>query len=172
MVSRRVGRAFSDLACGTGVPRPKELLTGGARVQVRLRSAPPASSMTVAAGQRAQVKVPSERKREVTLDPGDLCGHSGQRPRVRREPARTGRGPSPAPCGRSRRDDEDQGAAVPGVERNGSPADSHGNEGLPDCLDVSGRPTGTRPRSRTVLNGTGRPHGNLRIRSLSTGFPG
>ena len=25
-----------------------------------------------------------------------LCGHSGQKPRARREPARTGRGPSPA----------------------------------------------------------------------------
>ena len=33
-------------------------------------SAPPASSMTVAAGQRAQQKVPGERTREVMLDPG------------------------------------------------------------------------------------------------------
>ena len=34
-----------------------------------------------------------------TLDQGCLCGHSGQKPRARREPARTGRGPSPARCG-------------------------------------------------------------------------
>jgi hypothetical protein len=40
--------------------------------------------MTVAAGQRAQVKVPGERTREVTLDPGDLCGHSGQKTKARR----------------------------------------------------------------------------------------
>jgi hypothetical protein len=30
---------------------------------------------------------------------GCLCGHSGQKTRARREPARTGRGPSPATCG-------------------------------------------------------------------------
>jgi hypothetical protein len=48
--------------------------------------------------------VPGERTREVTLDPGDLCGHSGQKTRARPEPARTGRGPSPASCKvRSRR---------------------------------------------------------------------
>jgi hypothetical protein len=34
--------------------------------------------------------------------PWSLCGHSGQKPRARPEPARTGRGPSPARCGRSR----------------------------------------------------------------------
>jgi hypothetical protein len=33
-------------------------------------SAPPASSATVTAGQRAQVKVPGQRTREVTLDTG------------------------------------------------------------------------------------------------------
>jgi hypothetical protein len=33
-------------------------------------SAPPASSVTVTTGQRAQVYVPGERTREVTLDPG------------------------------------------------------------------------------------------------------
>jgi len=32
---------------------------------------------------------------------------------------------------------------------------SHGNERLPDCLDVFGQPTGTRSRSRTDLNTTG-----------------
>jgi hypothetical protein len=37
------------------------------------------------------------------LTPECLCGHSGQRPRARPEPARTGRGPSPARCGWSRR---------------------------------------------------------------------
>jgi len=41
--------------------------------------------------------VPGGRTR--ALDPGDLCGHSGQKTRARREPARTGRGPSPARCG-------------------------------------------------------------------------
>jgi len=33
------------------------------------------------------------------LSGGDLCTPSGQRPRARQEPARTGRGPSPARCG-------------------------------------------------------------------------
>jgi hypothetical protein len=37
-------------------------------------SAPPASSVTVTAGQRAQVKVTGERTREVTLDPGATAG--------------------------------------------------------------------------------------------------
>ena len=37
-------------------------------------SAPPASSMTVTAGQRAQQKVPGERTREVMLDPGASAG--------------------------------------------------------------------------------------------------
>jgi hypothetical protein len=45
--------------------------------------------------------VPGARTREVTLDPGDHCGHSGLKTRATREPARTGRGPSPTPCGRS-----------------------------------------------------------------------
>ena len=37
------------------------------------------------------------------LDPGDLCGHSGQKTRARPEPARTGRGPSPERYRRSLR---------------------------------------------------------------------
>jgi hypothetical protein len=54
-------------------------------------------------------KVPGKRTREVALDPGDLCRHSGQRPRAKPKPARTGRGPSPARCrrqlgGRTRKD--------------------------------------------------------------------
>ncbi len=36
--------------------------------------------MTVTAGQQARWKVPGERTREVALDPGDHCGHSGQIP--------------------------------------------------------------------------------------------
>ena len=64
--------------------------------------APPASSMTVAAGQRAWVKVPVERTREVTLDPGDLMGHSGQKQGPGRSLPGPGRGPSPAQYGRSR----------------------------------------------------------------------
>ena len=36
--------------------------------------APQASSVTVTVGQRAQVKVPGQRTRKVTLDPGDLYG--------------------------------------------------------------------------------------------------
>jgi hypothetical protein len=51
---------------------------------------------TTSTGERCLVNV-----REVALDPGDLCGHSGQGTRARPEPARTGRGPSPARCGRS-----------------------------------------------------------------------
>jgi hypothetical protein len=30
-----------------------------------------------------EVKLPGQRTREVALDPGDLCGHSGQKPRAR-----------------------------------------------------------------------------------------
>lgn len=33
--------------------------------------------------------MPGECTREATLDPGDLYGHSGQKPRARPEPART-----------------------------------------------------------------------------------
>jgi len=46
-------------------------------------------------------KVPGGRTREVALDPEDLYGHSGQKPRARQQPARTERGPSPAWWGRS-----------------------------------------------------------------------
>ena len=53
-------------------------LTGRGTGRARVRGmacevyvpAPPASSMTVTAGQRAQEKVPGERTREVMLDPG------------------------------------------------------------------------------------------------------
>jgi len=47
---------------------------------------------------------------------------------------------------------------------NGSHGGSHGNERLPDCLDVPGQPTGTRPKSRTVSNGPGHQYGHLRVR--------
>jgi hypothetical protein len=63
--------------------------------------APPASSMTVTAGQPAQVKLPGARTREVKLDPGASTG-TPVRKRARLEPARTGRRPSPARCRRSR----------------------------------------------------------------------
>ena len=63
-------------------------------------------------------KMPGQRTREVTLDPGDLCGHSGQKPRGRGEPARTDAGhprhgctPSP---GRLQRE---QAAVVQGLTR-------------------------------------------------------
>ena len=45
--------------------------------------------------------MPGLRTREVAC-PWSLCGHSGQKTRARREPARTGRGPSPARSGPSR----------------------------------------------------------------------
>jgi hypothetical protein len=51
--------------------------------------------MTVTAGQQAQACLANvHAKSRLTLS---LCGHSGQ-PRTRPEPARTGRGPSPARC--------------------------------------------------------------------------
>ena len=58
--------------------------------------------------------------RQVTLDAGELYGHSGQRPRARPEPARTGRGPSPAWCGGSR----DSGAGLVAYRHAPSPAGS------------------------------------------------
>src|SRR5437763_1616744 len=64
-------------------------------------SAPPASSMTVTAGQRAQEKAPGGRTREVMLDPGASANTPGQKPRARPEPAWTGRRPSPARCRRA-----------------------------------------------------------------------
>ena len=44
-----------------------------------------------------------DREGWLVSDPGMARSVSGQRPRARREPARTGRGPSPARCGQSRR---------------------------------------------------------------------
>jgi hypothetical protein len=41
----------------------------------------------------------------------------------------------------------------------GSHAGSHWDERLRDSLDVTGQPTGIRPRLRTDLNTAGRPHG-------------
>jgi len=68
---------------------------------LRVPARPSSINVTVTAGQRAQVKSPGERTREVTLDTRSLYGHSGQKPKAAREAARTGRGPSPARCGRS-----------------------------------------------------------------------
>jgi hypothetical protein len=75
--------------------------TGGA--ETAMLSAPPTPSITVTAGQRAQVEgVPDERTRKsrLILEPNGTLwpGDKGQT-----EPARTGRGPSPARCGWSRR---------------------------------------------------------------------
>ena len=56
-------------------------------------SAPLASSVTVTAGQRAHMKVPGERTREVTLDPGvsaDTSVRRGSR-RVRAQTTRKNR---------------------------------------------------------------------------------
>ena len=125
--------------------------------------------MTVAAGQRAQEKVPGERTREVAIDTGASTGTP-----VRNQ----GSGGSlPGPDaghplhGTGAHDDEDRGAEVPGVEREWEPRWEPRNERLPDCLDVPGQPTGTRPRSRTDLNGSGRPRGYLRVRRLRRRLP-
>jgi hypothetical protein len=50
------------------------------------------------------------------------------------------------------------------VEREWEPRWSHGDERLPESLNVPGWPIRTRPRSRTDLNTTGRPDRNLPIR--------
>ncbi len=73
-------------ACGRGWPAE--------------RTCPPLQSQARPCSQdnRNRRKSAGQRTREVTLDPG-ACGHSGQKPRARPEPARTGRGPSPARCG-------------------------------------------------------------------------
>jgi len=59
--------------------------------------APPASSMTVTAGQRAQVEdlVNVHAKSRLILEP---LRPLRSEDKARREPARTGRGPSPAQC--------------------------------------------------------------------------
>ena len=64
--------------------------------------APPASGMTVTVGQRAQVIVPGERTREVTLDPGDLMRALRSEDKGQAGACPDGRGPSPARCGWSR----------------------------------------------------------------------
>jgi hypothetical protein len=52
----------------------------------------------------------------------------------------------------------------PAVRRGaGSHAGSHANEQPSDDPDPPGQPGETSPRSRTDLNGAGRPHRNLRI---------
>ena len=48
----------------------------------------------------------------------------------------------------------------------GSHAGSHTDEQPSHDPDPPGQPEGTSPRSRTDLNGTGCPYGNLRIRTL------
>ena len=53
------------------------LRSGDGPLSVRAR--PSGLKRDLTAGQRAQVKLPGERTREVTLDPGDLYGHSGQK---------------------------------------------------------------------------------------------
>jgi hypothetical protein len=130
-------------------------------------SAPPASSVTVTVGQRVPHKVPAERTRQVTLDTGGLCGHSGQKPKGQAGacPDRT----RAIPCNMQ---------AVTTATRTRAPKSqassakgSHGNERLPECLDVPGQPTGTRPRSRTDLNQPGSRYGDLRIRRLEVRVP-
>jgi hypothetical protein len=104
--------------------------------------------------------------RDPPLERRSLCTPSSQKPRARHEPARTGRGPSPAMCG--------------GVT--GQISRSRGN-GLGAALGATGTNDfgylrtyansehGPIPRSRTVLNGSGRPHWNLRIRRLGVRVP-
>ena len=48
----------------------------------------------------------------------------------------------------------------------GSHGGSHADERLRVSADLREQRAGTRPRSRTVLNGSGRPRGYLRIRRL------
>jgi hypothetical protein len=97
-------------------------------------SAPPASSVTVPAGQPAQVERAGQGTREVALA-WSLCEHSGQKTKARLEPARAVRGPSPARCGRSpdlpphrRRTGRQQ--AQPGPSRSHSRHSATGSTGL------------------------------------------
>jgi hypothetical protein len=53
----------------------------------------------------------------------------------------------------------------------GSHAGSHGDERPSTSSDSRGQRAGTRPRSRTDLNGSGCPHGYLRIRRLGVRVP-
>jgi hypothetical protein len=54
---------------------------------------------TVKGTRRSFLTASQKRSSGPTLERRSLCTPSGQKPRVRREPARTGRGPSPARCG-------------------------------------------------------------------------
>ncbi len=58
------------------------------------------------------MKVSGERTREVTLDPGDLCGHSGQKPRARRSLPGPDAGHPLQAAGGHCGNDEDQGIKV------------------------------------------------------------
>jgi len=60
--------------------------------------------MTVPRNQHRRKGTGQRASREVTtLDPEDHCGHSALNQRARPETTRTGRGPSPATYGLSRR---------------------------------------------------------------------
>jgi hypothetical protein len=69
-----------------------------------------------------------------TLERRSLCTPSGQKPRARPQPARTGRGPSPAHCGRSR-----------GYQPSCAPADD-----VPVACPIGRSTPGTHGHSRTA----------------------
>jgi hypothetical protein len=119
-------------------------------------------------GTRRSFLKPLRRKhlRDPPLERRSLCTPSSQKPRARHEPARTGRGPSPAMCGgvtgqipRSR--GNDLGAALGAT----------GTNDFGFLRTYANSEHGPIPRSRTVLNGSGRPHWNLRIRWLEVRVP-
>jgi hypothetical protein len=68
------------------------------------------------------------------LDRGDHCRHSVSNQGLGRSLPGPGAGHPLHRAGGH--DDEDQGAEVPGVEREWEPRGSHGNERLPDCLET------------------------------------
>jgi hypothetical protein len=93
---RRLRRGHVVLHRGRGATRPV-----GREGRCGAQSAPPASSMTVTAGQPAQTencRVLGHVKSRLTQEPLRTLRSES---RVRREPARPERGPSPARCGRS-----------------------------------------------------------------------
>ncbi len=94
--------------------------------------------MTVPAGQRAQVKVPGERTREVTLDPGASADTPDKQIRVRQEPARADAGHPLHGAGRHQAASSgNREPSVHGLTRRlrtvarGTPAASSGRRGRP-----------------------------------------
>jgi hypothetical protein len=92
-------RTHANLSCTEPSARPKHRLRSGDG-PLSVRGCP----STVKGTRRSFLTASQKGSSGPTLERRSLCTPSVQKPRARREPARTGRGPSPARCARQRGD--------------------------------------------------------------------